>query len=120
MSFTIISFSTIRLSVSDVAKSKDWYRLLFNLEPVVDTAHFVQFDLNGTFFDITPADEKSPYSAGGSVGYWLADDLEELVKRITDLGGKIHRGPMQVPDIKRTILQAQDPFGNVIGFEVPF
>ncbi len=49
---------------------------------------------------------KSPLSSGGSVGYWQINELDGLIRK--------------VPEIQRTILQVQDPFGNVIGLEAPF
>ncbi len=33
------------------------------------------------------------------------------------LDGKLYRGPLKVPEIQIQILQIQDPFGNVLGFE---
>ncbi len=36
------------------------------------------------------------------------------------IGGQVYRGPLKVLEIQRTILQIQDPFGNIIGFEAPF
>jgi len=34
MSFEIKEFPTIRLLSNDVSKSRDWYKKLFNLDPV--------------------------------------------------------------------------------------
>ena len=120
MSFAIIGFSTIRIFVANVALSKNWYKSLFNQEPIEDLENFVSFQINGTCFDISLADSQSPISTGGSVGYWLVDDLDKLLLKIENLGGKIYRGPLQVDEIQRSIVQIQDPFGNIIGFEAPF
>jgi predicted enzyme related to lactoylglutathione lyase len=120
MSFKIKEFSTIRIASPNVELSRDWYAKLFATEPFVDIENFVSFNIAGTIFDIALADAKSPLSPGGSVGYWLIDDLDGLLKRVEELGAKVYRGPLKVPEIQRTILQIQDPFGNVVGFEVPF
>ena len=56
----------------------------------------------------------------GSVGYWFIDDMDELLKRVEQIGGKIYRGPLRVNEVQRTIVQIQDPFGNVIGIEATF
>ena len=119
MNFQIESFSTIRISVSDVAQSKLWYKNLFDLDPIEDLGNFVSFKIGATNFDIVLADTKSPISVGGSVGYWLIDDLNALVAKVSHLGGKIYRGPLAVPEIQRSIIQIQDPYGNVVGFEAP-
>ena len=117
MSFQVKEFSTIRISVVNVSQSRDWYKSLFNIEPVEDIENFASFKIANTCFDISLADSKSPMSTGGSVGYWLVDNLENVIQRAEQLGGKIYRGPLKVPEVGRTIVQIQDPFGNVIGFE---
>lgn len=119
MGFQIKSFSTIRISVSNVAQSRDWYKKLFNVEPIEDMENFVSFKIGETCFDISLMDIKSPLSPGGSVGYWLVDNLEGLMERVGQLGGKVYRGPLKVNEIHRTIVQIKDPFGNVVGFEAP-
>lgn len=120
MSFKIESFITLRITVTDVGRSRDWYKQLFNQEPYEDLEDFVSFKINGNFIDLCLADDKSPVSTGGSVGYWLVNDLDSLLSRVEQIGGKIYRGPLRVNETQRTILQVQDPFGNVIGFEAPF
>ena len=117
MSFSIKSFATIRLSVSKVSECRDWYKQLFEVEPIEDIENFVSFKLQNVCFDLCLADEKSPISTGGSVGYWYVDSIESLLDKVLHLGGSIYRGPMNVPEIQRTIVQIQDPFGNIIGFE---
>lgn len=120
MSFKIEKFITIRIASSNVKLSRDWYKKLFAVDPFVDIENFVSFDIAGTFFDIALADAKSPLSPGGSVGYWLIDDLDGLLKRVEELDAKVYRGPLRIPETQRTILQIQDPFGNIIGFEAPY
>lgn len=120
MSFKIKKISTVRIASPNVGLSRDWYKQLFATDPIVDIENFVSFNIAGTVFDIALADAKSPLSPGGSVGYWLIDDLNGLLKRVEELGAKVYRGPLKVPEIQRTILQIQDPYGNVVGFEVPY
>lgn len=119
MNFQVKAFSTIRISVLNVAESRDWYRALFNLEPMEDIENFASFKISNTCFDISLADSKSPVSTGGSVGYWLVDNLDGVLEKVKLLGGKIYRGPLRVPEVERTIVQIQDPFGSIIGFEAP-
>ena len=119
MKFELARFSTIRIFVKDVKESRDWYAQLFDLNPIEDIDGFVSFNLAGTCFDIVSQDDKNPFSIGGSAGYWLVDDVDLVLKKAEMLGGKLYRGPLKVPEIQRTIMQIQDPFGNVIGFESP-
>lgn len=113
------SLQTVRITVTNIQKSRDWYKELFNIEPVEDQDNFVSFKVGAINFDIAQADDKSPLSTGGSVAYWLVNDLDLLLQRIEALGGSVYRGPLKVPEIQRTILQVKDPFGNIIGFEAP-
>ena len=119
MSFEIKEFTTIRILSSEVSKSRDWYKSLFNRDPFVDTENFVSFKIAGVFFDITTPDAKNPFSSGGSIGYWLVDDVEQVLAKVKEIGGDLYRGPLRVKETNRKIMQIKDPFGNVIGFESP-
>lgn len=120
MSFKIKNFATIRLSVTNIEKSRDWYKSFFGIDPVEDLEDFVSFKIGQTCFDIAAADHKSPVSTGGSVGYWLVDDLDAAVAHAIELGAKIYRGPLKVDEVRRTIVQLLDPQGNVLGFEAEY
>lgn len=119
MSFEIKEVSAIRIFSNDIKKSRDFYKALFNQDPIEDLDFFVSFKIGGSCFDITVPDAKNPFSQGGSVGYWLVDSIEVVLKKVEELGGKLYRGPLKVPETQRTIMQVQDPFGNVLGFEAP-
>lgn len=119
MSFKIKEFMTIRILSNEVSKSRDWYKSLFNQNPIEDTEKFVSFKVAGVYFDITTPDAKNPFSSGGSVGYWLVDSVDEVLAKVKELGGELYRGPLNVEETKRTIMQIKDPFGNIIGFESP-
>jgi len=114
------TFATIRFSSVDVKASRDFYMKLFSQTPVEDLENFVSFRIAGVCLDISLADEKSPSSCGGSVGYWLVDHLESVIEKSKALGAEIYRGPLRINEIERTIVQIKDPVGNVIGFEATF
>lgn len=120
MTFKVKGFSTVRILSSDVSRSREWYRRLFDLDPVEDLKDLVAFQIGKTRLDIAQADSLSPSSVGGSVGYWHVDNLESLIAKANALGGEVYRGPLRVEEIKRTIAQIKDPIGNVIGFEADF
>jgi predicted enzyme related to lactoylglutathione lyase len=117
--FEIREFTTIRLLSNEVSKSRDWYKSLFNQDPIEDTENFVSFKISGICFDITTPDAKNPFSCGGSIGYWLVDDIEQVLTKVKEIGGDLYRGPLKVKETNRIIMQIKDPFGNIIGFESP-
>lgn len=119
MNFQIKEFSTLRIFSNDLRQSRDWYAQFFGQNPIEDLENFVSFQIGKTKFDITAPDQKNPFSSGGAVGYWLVDDVNLVLKKAEQLGGKSYRGPLKVPEIQRQIMQIQDPFGNVLGFESP-
>jgi predicted enzyme related to lactoylglutathione lyase len=119
MNFEIKEFTTIRLLANDVLKSRDWYQSLFEQMPIEDTKNFVSFKIAGINLEITLQDLKNPFSTGGSIGYWLVNDIEQVLERVRELGGELYRGPLKVPETNRNIMQIKDPFGNIIGFESP-
>lgn len=116
-SFKVKKISTIRLCVKNVAQSGKWYKDFFGTAPVEELKDFVSFKIGNILLGISLADNKNPISKGGSISYWTVDDLAKAIKRGTELGAKIYRGPMRVEQIQRTIVQLEDPFGNVIGLE---
>lgn len=120
MNFKVKNFATIRLSVEDVKKSRDWYKSFFGMNPVEDLENFVSFKIAQTSFDIALADPKSPLSTGGSVGYWLVDNLDAAVAHAIELGATVYRGPLRVDEAQRTIVQLLDPQGNVLGLEAEY
>jgi RimJ/RimL family protein N-acetyltransferase/predicted enzyme related to lactoylglutathione lyase len=115
----IQSFATIRLSTNDFAKSRKWYIDFLGQNPIEDIENFASFRIQGVSLDISAADAKSPSSTGGSVGYWLVSELQPVIERALKRGATIYRGPLEVVELSRTIVQIKDPCGNVIGFEAP-
>jgi predicted enzyme related to lactoylglutathione lyase len=112
-----VTLATVRLFSGDVRRSAQWYQALFGIDPAEDLGDFVSFQIGAVRLEITLADDKSPSSAGGSVGYWLVEDLDRVIIEAVALGGAVYRGPLRVAEVRRTIVQIKDPCGNVIGFE---
>ena len=103
------------MCVSKIQKSRDGYKAFFEIEPIEELESCVSFKIGSTILDISLADQKSPLSTGGSVGYWLVDSLEEAIAKAKILDGQVYRGPLRVDEVKRTIVQIKDPYGNIIG-----
>ena len=108
---------TILIFVNDVMLSAKFYENLFQTKPIELEENFCSFEFGESFFNIHPVDMKSPFSKGGSVGYWLVDDFNGFLEHAKNIGATLYRGPMYVEEIRRSICQIQDPFGNIIGIE---
>ncbi len=108
---------TVLFFVDDIKSSSDWYKVFLRQEPIEQTSEFASFDVGGTFLNFHRADARSPVSTGGTVSYWLVDDLNKTIETAISLGGQIYRGPLNVPEIRGTICQIKDPFGNIFGLE---
>lgn len=113
----LISFQAIRIISKDLSRSRDFYSSLFEISPFEDEEAFVSFLINGVSLDLCLEDLKNPSSVGGSVGYWLVEDLDKLIQKALSLGASVYRGPIDVLVTGRRIIQIQDPVGGIMGFE---
>ena len=112
----------IYLFSKNVEESAKWYEQFLQLSQDKAEAILGQFALiriSKIEFCFHKADEKSPVSTGGCVAYWEVDSLDETIQRAIECGGEIYRGPIQIHNEPRWIVQIKDPFGNVIGVEGP-
>jgi predicted enzyme related to lactoylglutathione lyase len=108
---------TVRILSQNVQLSSEWYSRLFGMPPKESENNFVRFELDGFGFEIVLADDKNPFSQGGTVAYFAVEDLKTAIEACLTLGGKLYRGPLNIPEARKTIAQVQDLFGNVIGLE---
>lgn len=75
--------------VDDISQSRDYYRQLFEAEPIMELEDFVAFRVSGGLFSLFARDSFSrPLTRGnGVVPYIRVNDIEaefERVKRFTD------------------------------------
>ncbi len=108
---------TVLMFVKDIQSSKEWYQTFLSMEPVEDLKNFVSFKVGSIYLNLHLADELSPVSTGGMVVYWNVEDLQATIAKAASMGGTVYRGPLYVKETSRTIVQIQDPFGNVFGIE---
>lgn len=107
----------LRLISSDIKQSKLFFENLFDVKAIEDQTTLVVFRIADSYLEVISEDIKNPASTGGSIGYWLVDDLDYFINKANELGGKIYRGPLKLNKIKSRIVQFQDPAGCIIGFE---
>lgn len=103
---------TIMYPVVDLDAAKNLYGELFGVEPYMDEAHYVGYNVEDQNIGLDP----NGHSKGmtGPTGYWHVDDIEAA------LDGLVARGATKVQEITdvgggKLIATAHDADGNVIG-----
>ncbi len=98
--------------VKDLAKAKTLYSELLGVEPYMDEAYYVGFDVEGQDVGLDPHGHSQGMT--GPVGYWHVDDIKSSVKALLDAGAEAHQ---EVKDVSggKLIASVKDADGNVIG-----
>lgn len=110
----------IYLFVDNVKDSSSWYSRVLKASLTIDEDNFGLIKIGENELCFHLADQKSPVSTGGCVGYWHVDNLIEVIDIFLKHGGITYRGPIEIPGNDEGICQIKDPFGNVIGLQGKF
>jgi predicted enzyme related to lactoylglutathione lyase len=102
--------------VKDLAKAKVLYSELLGVEPYMDEAYYLGFNVEGQDIGLDP----SGHSQGmtGPVGYWHVDDIKKSLKVLLDAGAEAQQ---EVKDVGggKLIASVKDADGNIIGLIQP-
>jgi predicted enzyme related to lactoylglutathione lyase len=98
--------------VKDLAKAKTLYGKLVGVEPYMDEAYYVGFNVGGQDVGLDPRGHSQGMT--GPVGYWQVDDIKRSVKALLDAGAEVQQ---DVKDLGggKLIATVKDADGNVIG-----
>jgi predicted enzyme related to lactoylglutathione lyase len=103
---------TVIYPVKDLAQAKMLYGKLVSVEPYMDEAYYVGFNVEGQDVGLDP----HAHSQGmtGPVGYWHVDDIEKSLKALLEAGAEVQK---EVKDVGggKLIASVKDADGNVIG-----
>jgi predicted enzyme related to lactoylglutathione lyase len=102
--------------VKDLAKAKTLYGELLGVEPSMDEAYYVGFNVAGQEVGLDPHGHSKGMT--GPVGYWHVDDIKRSVKALLDAGAEALQ---EVKDVGggKLIASVKDADGNVIGLVQP-
>jgi predicted enzyme related to lactoylglutathione lyase len=102
--------------VKDLAKAKTLYGKLLGVEPDMDEAYYVGFNVAGQDVGLDPHGHSRGMT--GPVGYWHVDDIKSSVKALLDAGAEALQ---EVKDVGggKLIASVKDADGNVIGLVQP-
>lgn len=119
------SFCWTEIASSDAAKCKEFYTNVFGWEFQDSKAGAGEFAYHeftagsdypvGGLYEITPdmCGEGQPVPPPHFLTYVAVDDVDENAKLAVELGGKVLRGPMDIPNTGRFAI-IQDPTGAMI------
>jgi predicted enzyme related to lactoylglutathione lyase len=107
---------TIIYPVTDLAKAKALYGTLAGVEPAMDEAYYVGFDVASQDIGLDPNGHRQGMT--GPVAYWHVDDIETTLKALLDAGAQAKQ---EVRDVGggKLIASVTDADGNVIGLIQP-
>jgi lactoylglutathione lyase len=109
-----LGLRTVAYHVSDIAKAKDWYTMVFGVKPYFDEPFYVGFNIVGYELGLMPVENASNNKSDNVVVYWGVDDINKSYYRLLELGALSHGAPQNVGgDIM--VASVKDPWDNVIG-----
>jgi predicted enzyme related to lactoylglutathione lyase len=111
-----VGVKTFIYPVKDLAKAKTLYSELLGVEPDMDEAYYVGFNVGGQDIGLDPNGHNLGMT--GPVGYWHVDDIEKSLKALLDTGAEVHQ---EVKDVGggKLIASVKDADGNGIGLIQP-
>jgi len=80
---------TIIYPVKDLAKAKTLYSELLGVEPEMDEAYYVGFNVGGQDVGLDPYGHSQGVT--GPVGYWHVDDIMKSLKALLYAGAEAHQ-----------------------------
>jgi predicted enzyme related to lactoylglutathione lyase len=103
---------TVIYPVKDLVQAKTLFGKLSGVEPVMDEAYYVQFNVGDQEIGLDPRGHSKGMT--GPVGYWHVDDVQESLKQLLDAGAEVQQAVSDVGG-GRQIASVKDADGNVIG-----
>ena len=103
---------TVIYPVKDIAQAKTLYRKLLGVEPYMDEAYYVGFQVGDQEIGLDP----NGHNAGmtGPVGYYHVNDIKKSLQLLLDAGAHVQQ---EVKDVGggKLIASVKDADGNIIG-----
>jgi predicted enzyme related to lactoylglutathione lyase len=103
---------TIICPVTDLGAAKAQYSALLGVEPSMDEAYYVGYDVDGQHLGLDPNGRSKGMT--GPVGYWHVDDINHTVQALLDAGAEKYEDVNDVGGGK-LIATVKDSDGNIIG-----
>ncbi|MEU4357832.1 VOC family protein [Streptomyces virginiae] len=113
-------FATINFWADDLEAAKAWYTEVIGIAPYFERPGYAEFRIGDYQHEIGIVDRRyAPPGAakepGGAVAYWAVDDLQEVLRRLLELGAEEYQPVTAHGDGGFVTAAVTDPFGNVLG-----
>ncbi len=118
-----LSLNSVLICVTDLERSKDFYKKVLEIEPMEFTPKLAAFDVKGVLLQLN-AEISSPVSLpkhglGGGTGiHFLVDDIQAVWDRLHGLGISLPEEPTPRPWGLTTFV-ISDPDGYEVQFQQP-
>ncbi len=109
----ILGLRTVVYKAPDLAKAKDWYARVLEIEPHFAEPFYVGFRVGAFELGLDP-DLAGTRAGGGVVPYWGVADAAGAYARLLELGASAGSPPQDVGGGIR-VASVQDPFGDAFG-----
>jgi predicted enzyme related to lactoylglutathione lyase len=103
---------TVIYPVTDLAQAKVLYGTILGVEPDMDEAYYVGFNVGGQHIGLDPNGHASGMT--GPVGYWHVDSIHQSIKSLLAAGAAENQAIQDVGG-GRLVASVTDADGNVIG-----
>jgi predicted enzyme related to lactoylglutathione lyase len=111
MTSPILGLRTVIYKVTNLAKAKDWYSSVFQVEPYFDENYYVGFSVGGYELGLQPEEVVT----GENVAvFWGVEDIEKEYARFLECGATAVEAPMNVGG-EIMVATVKDPWGNLLG-----
>jgi predicted enzyme related to lactoylglutathione lyase len=103
---------TIIYPVKDIAQAKTLYSNFLRVEPYVDEAYYVGFQVGGQEIGLDPNGHNQGMT--GPVGYRHVNDIKKTLQSLLDAGAQVQQEAKDV-GWGKLIASVKDTDGNIIG-----
>ncbi len=114
MQTPFLGLRTSIYKVADLAKAKNWYSRVLQIQPYFDEPFYVGFNVAGYELGLQPDDIAAALAGIGVVTYWGVTDVQSTYQTLLQLGATAHEAPTEVGG-GIVVATVKDPWGNPFG-----
>lgn len=103
----------ITYKVPDLAKAKEWYSRVLDMDPVFDTPLGTVFKIGPCTMSLMPGPDPLPEESDRMGTYWEVDDVDACYRRLLEAGATSYAEVRDILSIR--VARVKDPFGNIVG-----